>query len=529
MKQFIIAIVMATAGLGMTANGQLSGDITTDRILVADSEHIMSGCVVVKSGVTLTIKEGVKICADADASLTFEPGATIDFEGTEAKPIVFTSNQTKGNRTPGYWKGNIIAGKSIYNNGLIPLNSCTMETAGGNQPNDNSGTIRHLKIHYAGGDNSDLFGNALTLAAVGSETVLENIEVAYSGSNGIGFVGGNATMKEVFLLNNNRNDLFFSDGNQSQVESVLAIRKDINAFHPDGSNGIYLQNNNDAVNNYAGTPMTKPILNHITLLGPAFCGVPLSLDFKHGIQFDKNSAGIVENSVISGYKMYGLYINDEKSAARTFTGDLKVEYTSFTDNGSGDFDHGGFTWNGNGCGGTMANWIDGSVPTCVQDDNQFGSFVLGYDASFCEDFCSPTFVKNFVLNPSITRLEEPSNTTVLDFRGSIGDSKRFEWVEPCPQNYETCIPAPLLKIGHLDIYPNPATYTTTIDFETKLAQTVEVQVMEMVTGRIMYQTKIKVEEGKQSVNIPTQALKEGLYNVQIQMDDALLHGKLSIK
>src|SRR5690554_876061 len=156
----------------------------------------------------------------------------------------------------------------------------------------------------------------------------------------------------------------------------------------------------------------------------------------HGIQFDKNAGGIVENSVIAGFKEYGLYINEEQSAAKTTTGELKVEYTSFIDNVLGDYEYNSsnFNWIGNGCGSTMTDWMDGFVGSCFQDANQFGSFFLGYDLSFCGDFCANEFEQNFILNLLISELEDPSINSVIDFRGSVEESVRFKWVNPCPES-----------------------------------------------------------------------------------------------
>src|SRR5690554_6770757 len=533
MKRFIIAILVASFGLVTTAQGQLIGNISADLTLLEDSQHIMTGCVIVENGVTLTIEKGVKICADNGASLTIEPGGVLNIEGTESQPVVFTSNKAPHLRSPGDWVGIRIMGKSIYNNGLISLSTCTVEQAGGNQPNDNSGRIAHLKIHYAGGESSDLFNNALSLAAVGSNTVLEHIEVAYAAENGIGFIGGNAPMSEVFLLNNRRNDLFFSDGNQSNVELVLAIRNDMDAHfaHLTGSNGIYLQNNNNDATSYAGTPGTQPFLNHISLLGPAFCEDPTSGNFFHGIQFDKNAGGIVENSVIAGFKKYGLYINEEQSAAKTTTGELKVEYTSFIDNILGDYEYNdiAFNWFGNGCGSFMTDWMDGSVGSCFQDANQFGSFVLGYDMSFCGDFCDNEFMQNFVLNLLISEIEAPSINSVIDFRGAVEENVRFTWINPCPESVSNCVVKSSKNINLLDIYPNPAKESTILGFESMQIQTVKVSVIEIITGRVLYQSQIKVTEGEQSIKIPTQSLKEGLYHIQIQSENEVWYGKLNVQ
>lgn len=531
MKHLMIALFVAMIGVWTPSHAQLSGNITTNMTLPAYTQHLMSGCVVVKDGAQLTIEEGVKICAEEGSSLTIEPGGQLEILGTNTDPVIFTSNKANHLRSPGDWGGIRIMGKSIYNNGLIPIDPCTNQLAGGNISDDYSGKIEHLKIHYAGKTilSNKLINNAFTLAAVGSQTIINHIEVAYSAENGIGFIGGNVPVSDVFLFNNYKNDLFFSDGNQSEVSKVLAIRNDMNASHIEGSNGIYLQNNSTP--NFTGIPGTRPYLNHLTLLGPIFCGTTTNEQFKHGILFDRNAGGRVENSVIAGFNKSGLFINDELSAQKTITGELQVEYTSFTNNGSFDYNYNlsNINWLFDGCGDDIEDWIEYESVHCAQMKNQFSSFNLGYDPSFCMNYCESGFNQQFKLDTFSTQLAALTLPSELSFRGAIQEIDLFDWISTCPSSILSCNNIPSTKMSKLEVYPNPSTTTTHLHFEANERQTVHLRVLEISTGRTLIHQQIKIHEGTQMLPLPTHNLKEGTYQIHVHGNNEIWQGKLEVQ
>ncbi len=107
-----------TAGVEGEAVDTLTGDITADRTLFADTLYVLSGYVKVASGATLTIEAGTTIVGDeavAGSSLWILRGAQIDAEGTADAPIVFTSAKAAGSRAPGDWGGLFIIGNGIIN------------------------------------------------------------------------------------------------------------------------------------------------------------------------------------------------------------------------------------------------------------------------------------------------------------------------------------------------------------------------------------------------------------------------------
>ena len=151
------------------------------------------------NGVTLTIKPGTRIISDVveKGALIIERGGKIDANGTAAQPIVFTSGKAAGSRTPGDWGGIVILGKAKTNRSSTPLIEGGIDRPyGGTDDADNSGTLRYVRIEYAGiaaFANSEI--NALTLGGVGSGTTIEYIQTSYANDDAYEFFGGKVNCK----------------------------------------------------------------------------------------------------------------------------------------------------------------------------------------------------------------------------------------------------------------------------------------------------------------------------------------------
>jgi hypothetical protein len=73
---------------------------------------------------------------------------------------------------------------------------------GGNLPADNSGVIKFVSIRHGGaniGEGNEI--NGLTLGAVGSATVIENVEVVGNQDDGIEWFGGTVSVKNAVVWN----------------------------------------------------------------------------------------------------------------------------------------------------------------------------------------------------------------------------------------------------------------------------------------------------------------------------------------
>ena len=144
---------------------------------------------------------------------------TIIAEGKETDPIIFTSN--KSERKSGDWGGVIILGDAPINkfggSGSLPYDIDQSKTIyGGTNSQSNSGILRYVRIEFAGKRVKGFKEfNALSLAGVGSKTVLDNIMCSFSGDDSFEFFGGEVNMSKAVSYKANDDDFDFTQGAQN--------------------------------------------------------------------------------------------------------------------------------------------------------------------------------------------------------------------------------------------------------------------------------------------------------------------------
>jgi hypothetical protein len=99
-----------------TVSNELVGTLTT-QTLNPSIKYVIKGVVVVPEGVVLTIPAGTVLAGQKSSkgTLLIKVGGQLIAEGTESKPIVFTSNQNIGEREQGDWGGIVMLGKANVN------------------------------------------------------------------------------------------------------------------------------------------------------------------------------------------------------------------------------------------------------------------------------------------------------------------------------------------------------------------------------------------------------------------------------
>jgi len=230
----------------------LSGKITKDTKLYKKEIYLLLGDVFVTDSTTLYIEPGTLILADfkSKASLIISNGSKIIAEGTETDPIIFSSNRDL--KKKGDWGGIFLLGNAPTNKIEetseldFGLNSSSSEMIlyGGTDETSNSGILKYVRIEYAGKRTKNHgYFNGLTLAAVGSETILENIMVSYCEGNSFQVIGGNTLLYQLVSFRSKRNDFAFNYGAQSLLENSLAIKS---PYHTSsgGASSIYLASYN---------------------------------------------------------------------------------------------------------------------------------------------------------------------------------------------------------------------------------------------------------------------------------------------
>jgi hypothetical protein len=231
----------------------LSGKITKDTKLYKKEIYLLLGNVFVSDSVTLSIEPGTLILGDfkSKASLIISNSAKIIAEGTLTDPIIFSSNRDI--KKNGDWGGifilgnaptNMIEERSNLDYGLNPPSS-EMTLYGGTDMESNSGILKYVRIEYAGKRTKNHgYFNGLTLAGVGSETVLENIMVSYCQGNSFSVLGGNTTLSQLVSFRSKRSDFKFNYGAQSLLSNSLAIKSPYHTSS-EGTSSIYLASYNN--------------------------------------------------------------------------------------------------------------------------------------------------------------------------------------------------------------------------------------------------------------------------------------------
>lgn len=304
-----------------SANAQVvvSGNITTNTTWTKNNTYLLQGFVYVTDSATLTIEAGTVIKGDktSKGTLIITRGANILAEGTPSEPIVFTSNEA----TPTYgdWGGVIILGKAPSNCTTCSVEGGVTGEYGGNDPNDNSGILRYVRIEYPGiafQPNSEI--NGLTMAGVGSKTTIEYVQVSYSGDDSFEWFGGNVNCKYLIAYRGLDDDFDADFGYSGKVQFAYAVR-DPQIADQSNSNGFEVDNDAQGSGN---TPKTRPTFSNVTIAGPS--GTVNAL-YRRASHLRRNSEPGIFNSVFVGNYPVGLFIDGDSCAVNAQTGKLVVK------------------------------------------------------------------------------------------------------------------------------------------------------------------------------------------------------------
>src|SRR4029079_18812728 len=273
----------------------------------------------------LTIEPGTKIVGELNkqGGLIITRSCKIIADGTVDKTIVFTSESAMPAR--GDWSGLVILGNAPTNasfNGIQGVgavegginNSDNLGLYGtpstqGQNPADNSGILRYVRIEYAGyaflPDNEI---NGLTFGGVGSGTIVDNVQVSYANDDSYEWFGGTVNCKHLISFRTLDDDFDTDNGFSGKIQFGISLRDSAVA---DISKSEAFESDNDA-NGSSLTPQTSAIFSNMTIMGPkaTLSNNGISL-FVWGAQIRRNSSISLFNSIIMGYPV-GLFIDATK-------------------------------------------------------------------------------------------------------------------------------------------------------------------------------------------------------------------------
>lgn len=330
---FALVANFATAQITVTDADLQSGTYNW----TADQEYILDGYVFLEEGGVLNIAPGTVVKGkvspsgdDQTSALIITRGAKINAIGEANNPIIFTTelddisdNSDLTADDKGRWGGIIILGNGIlgsknadgtFNIEGLPSTE-NKGTYGGNDNNDNSGTLKYVSIRHGGAVlDADNEINGLTLGGVGAGTTIEYVEVFANKDDGIEWFGGAVSVKHAVVAFCGDDSYDFDQSWDGDGQFWFTIQ-DINSNRAgefDGSESPDLK------------PSVSPTLANLTFIG----GTSENINDKGNDAIRVKNAGAFEmyNSLLVDFKDKAIVMdndNEGDSYDRFLNGDFK--------------------------------------------------------------------------------------------------------------------------------------------------------------------------------------------------------------
>jgi hypothetical protein len=471
---------------------------TWDRTLSPDTLYTLTGFYYVANGHRINIPSGCVVQGDSVSTLIIQPGAQIFAEGTEGRPVVFTSRKPAGQRAPGDWGGVIVLGNAPVNqvNPVIE-GGIIAGTYGGNDPEDNSGVIKYVRIEYPGTRyqlNNEV--NGLTMGGVGRGTELHHVQVSRSFDDSFEWFGGTVDGKYLVCVGGTDDEFDTDFGYTGNLQFLFGMKDPLTWDAAGESNGF--ESDNDATGTTAD-PRTRPVFCNVTLLGPertdALVGtLPPTHKHRNCALLRRSTRTSIYNSALIGYTR-GFSIRDANTIADCTNELLRVKNVSITATWQGDQAgcvHETSRWAG------VAQWFDtptyANLGTAPRNPSTVG---LTDVSDFNNPNPAPLAGSELDGSASFTDsdLSDPFFTAVT-YRGAFEPGLPMDqqwtahWTNFAPQMIDYTIVA-VEETGELPgaaasviAYPNPFNPSTTLKFNVPRAGKVSLKVFD-VRGRMV--------------------------------------------
>lgn len=302
--------------------GTISGEtITLNPTLI----YKLTGKLQINDGASLTIPAGTVIegVGGTAAYIAVAQGGKLFVAGTASNPVIMTSGLAT--KSAGDWGGLVICGKAPINRVTGGASSAQSEVAdltyGGTNPSDNSGSIRYLRIEYAGAAfNSEKEFNGVSLFGVGSETVFEYVECYHGSDDGFEFFGGTVNTTGLISIGNEDDQFDWTEG-WSGTNTNWYGKLDFGK----GNRGIEADNFELG---YLNTPIANPTITNMTLIGPGSTADGTTYLENDGLKLRRGTKGMFTNIVLSNWKT-GFNVEHDECIAAVAAGTLKATNVNF--------------------------------------------------------------------------------------------------------------------------------------------------------------------------------------------------------
>lgn len=506
----------------VTADSVLQGDITSNVTLSSTKTYMLRGFVVVKSPATLGIEAGALIVGEKSTkgTLIVDRGGKIFANGSASRPIVFTSAQVPGSRASGDWGGIIMVGRASVNlpggegtieGGVTDASGNPIKYGGASSPNDDdsSGVLRYVRIEYPGiafQPNNEI--NGLTMGGVGRKTVIEYVQVSYSGDDSFEWFGGTVNAKYLVSLGSIDDDFDTDNGFRGKLQYILALRDPQLA---DVSGSHAMEADNDAGGTFA-TPRSNPVISNATFVGPMrdTSATGWNANFRRGGHWRRSTHYGLFNSVILGWPDALLF--DGNNVANAAAGDtIALRNTIFAGN------KGGFKTASITTGFNPTTWVTGASsantilpqPADAQLENPFNLLNPGL---------LPKATSPALSGASFTHTQLGGGFfTTTTFRGAFGTTRwDLPWANYNPQGFVTSVEKDPVEVIPTNFvlhqnYPNPFNPATTIQYSLPQSANVILKVYDMLGREVRTLVEGYQNAGTYRAQFDASSLSSGIY------------------
>jgi len=314
-------------------------------------------------GPTLTVEAGATLAFQTNKDfMIINRGSRILADGRPDAPITFTSvsdiNGTVGPEDVQQWGGIVINGFAVSNKcsyvgvrgeagfELAPGTECSIEAEGsagddesqygGANDADDSGILRYVVVKHTGAQvaNGDEL-NGISFGAVGSSTVVENLEAYSTFDDGIEMFGGAVDITNYVAVYVRDDSIDIDEGYNGTITNALVVqaRNDGNSCIEADGLGSYSSLDQATKDDFiARGLMSAPTINKLTCIISA--NVPGTHDpgagwrFREGIHAIVNDALLISsfapNDETSSSDNYCLRIDDVETQEAAIAGELQL-------------------------------------------------------------------------------------------------------------------------------------------------------------------------------------------------------------
>ncbi len=358
-KLYLLTLLLVAAVSPLFAQITITdGDLTGGNTYTwtNDNEYLLDGFVYLEDGGVLNIEPGTVIRgkevptgSDNASALIISRGAQIFANGTALEPIVFTAEDDDLNDPDdfdpddrGFWGGLIILGYAGITDeecvqGIEGIPAGEPRALYGDEncnfdDEDNSGILRYISIRHAGAALSP--GNeinGLTLGAVGSTTVVENVEVFANFDDGIEWFGGTVSVKFAAVSFCGDDSYDYDTGWRGKGQFWLSLQgEDL------GDNG----GEHDGAKPDDNTPTSNPVIYNATYIGSGVDNDDPNVKNEHALYMRDGTAGTYANSIFTDFTNFAIQIEDRASGLdsrqRMEDGELVIKNNIWFGFGEGD-------------------------------------------------------------------------------------------------------------------------------------------------------------------------------------------------